>query len=208
MKLHITPGSPYARIARIVVLEKGLADKVEVVVAKTRTPGSPYYALNPSGRVPFLELDNGAAYEDSPLIAYYLDTLDGKPTLHPENGRAGLEMRRIEAMARSMLDGLAVWGREIIYRPEEMRSKTTLEHEAARALRMADAFEKEMSNPVLTGPLNMAQITLGCALNWRGAPKLCGQEWRATRPKLAAWADKIAARPSFAATVPPPPEPH
>jgi len=82
------------------------------------------------------------------------------------------------------------------------------EHEAARALRMADAFEREMSNPVLTGPLNMAQITLGCALNWRGAPKLCGQEWRASRPKLAAWADKIAARPSFAKTAPPPPEPH
>lgn len=34
MKLYITPGSPYARMARIVVLEKGLQDRVETIVAK------------------------------------------------------------------------------------------------------------------------------------------------------------------------------
>jgi hypothetical protein len=33
MKLYITPGSPYARVARIVVLEKGLQDRVEVIPA-------------------------------------------------------------------------------------------------------------------------------------------------------------------------------
>ncbi len=208
MKLHITPGSPYARMARIVIIEKGLEDRVEVVLAKTRTPDSPYYMINPSGRVPFLERDDGPGYEDSPLICLYLDGLGGKPTLHPADGPAGMEMRRIEAMARSMLDGLSVWGREIIYRPEGMRSEMIMAHEAARAMRLADAFEREMANPVLTGPLNIAQITLGCAVNGPGAPRLCGQDWRATHPKLAAWAEKIAARPSFAATKPPPPKPH
>lgn len=208
MKLHITPGSPYARMARIVIIEKGLEDRVEVVLAKTRTPDSPYYMINPSGRVPFLERDDGPGYEDSPLICLYLDGLGGKPALHPADGPAGMEMRRIEAMARSMLDGLSVWGREIIYRPEGMRSEMIMAHEAARAMRLADAFEREMANPVLTGPLNIAQITLGCAVNGPGAPRLCGQDWRATHPKLAAWAEKIAARPSFAATKPPPPKPH
>lgn len=208
MKLHITPGSPYARMARIVIIEKGLESRVEVVLAKTRTPDSPYYAINPSGRVPFLERDDGPGYEDSPLICLYLDGLDGKPTLHPADGPAGMEMRRLEAMARSMLDGLSVWGREILYRPEGMRSEMIMAHEAARAIRLADAFEQEMANPVLTGPLNIAQITLGCAVNGPGAPRLCGQDWRATHPKLAAWAEKIAARPSFTATVPPPPKAH
>lgn len=208
MKLHITPGSPYARMARIVIIEKGLEDRVEIVQAKTRTPDSPYYAINPSGRVPYLELGGGKGYEDSPLICLYLDRIEGAPTLHPGDGPDGLEMRRLEAMARSMVDGLSVWGREIIYRPEEMRSQRIMEHKAARALRMAVAFDQELANPVLTGPLNIAQITLGCALNGPGAPKLCGQEWRAARPKLAAWAEAIARRPSFAATVPPPPKAH
>ena len=36
MKLYITPGSPYARMARIVVLEKGLESRVETIAAKTR----------------------------------------------------------------------------------------------------------------------------------------------------------------------------
>ena len=33
MKLYITPGSPYARMARIVVLEKGLESRVETLAA-------------------------------------------------------------------------------------------------------------------------------------------------------------------------------
>jgi hypothetical protein len=43
MKLYVTRGSPYARLARIVVVEKGLEDRVETIEAKTRTAGSPYY---------------------------------------------------------------------------------------------------------------------------------------------------------------------
>ena len=45
MKLYITPGSPYARIARVVVLEKGLASRVEIIAvrpsfAATAPPGA------------------------------------------------------------------------------------------------------------------------------------------------------------------------
>ena len=43
MKLYVTPLSPYARFARIVVIEKGLEDRVSVVHARTRVAGSPYY---------------------------------------------------------------------------------------------------------------------------------------------------------------------
>jgi hypothetical protein len=37
MKLYITPGSPYARIAP----KKGLENRVEIVTAQTRTMDSP-----------------------------------------------------------------------------------------------------------------------------------------------------------------------
>ena len=47
MKLYITPGSPYARMARIMVLEKLLEDRVEIVPALTRSIDSPYYTLTP-----------------------------------------------------------------------------------------------------------------------------------------------------------------
>ena len=54
MKLYVTFGSPYARLARIMVIEKNLEERVEIIEAKTRTPGSPFYQINPSGRVPYL----------------------------------------------------------------------------------------------------------------------------------------------------------
>jgi glutathione S-transferase len=37
MKLYVTYGSPYARLARIIVIEKALEDRVEVIEAKTNT---------------------------------------------------------------------------------------------------------------------------------------------------------------------------
>src|SRR6516164_11036418 len=130
MKLYVTYTSPYARLARIVVAEKALHNRVEIIEARTRTPGSPYYLINPSGRVPYLVDDAGVGMEDSQLICAYLDNLDGNPRFH---GLAfeGWEYRRLEAVARSMCDGISVWAREMS-RPANERSPTVLAHEVAR----------------------------------------------------------------------------
>lgn len=199
MKLYITPGSPYARMARIVTLEKGLGDRVEIIAAKTRAPDSPYYDVNPSGRVPYLLRDDGVGLEESALICAYLDHLNGAPAFDPTDGEPW-EARRLEALARSMLDGLSVWGREIL-RPENERSPGVIRHETDRARRMADLWEGEIDHPLVRGPLNMIQITLACALGLEARNP--GFRWRPGRPKLSAWFDRIAARPSFTATAPP-----
>lgn len=204
MKLYITEGSPYARIVRVVIIEKKLESRIEIIRAQTRTAGSPYYQINPSGRVPYLVRDDGVALEESQLISAYLDQLDGKPMFTLPAGEQGWEARRLEALARSMADGLAVWSRENARAVNE-RSPTTIKHETARAARMADVWEKEISHPwmqcSLQGPINMAQITLACALGMEARnPQL---NWRAGRPKLVSWFDAVAARPSFAATAAP-----
>jgi glutathione S-transferase len=200
VKLYITPGSPYARMARIVVLEKGLENRVETMVAKTRTPDSPYYAVNPSGRVPYLLCDDGVGLEESALVCAYLDHLDGKPALHPPRDGESWGALRLEALARSMLDGLSVWGREIL-RPESERSPGVIRHEADRARRMAGVWEREIDHPLMRGALNMIQITLACALGLEARnPEF---RWRTGRPKLSEWFDRVAERPSFTATAPP-----
>jgi glutathione S-transferase len=200
MKLYITPGSPYARMARVVALEKALGSRVEIIAAKTRVADSPYYGINPSGRVPYLERDDGVGLEESALICAYLDHLDGDPVFDPPVGDRGLEARRLEALARSMLDGLSVWGREIL-RPENERSPGVIRHEKDRARRMADLWESEIDRPLMRGPLNMAQLTLACALGLEARNP--GFRWRPGHRKLCKWFDEIAARPSFAATAPP-----
>ena len=200
MKLYITPGSPYARMARIVVLEKKLESRVEIVFAKTRAAGSPYYAINPSGRVPYLVRDDGVGMEESALICDYLDRLDGRPAFDLASGGAGLEVRRLEALARSLLDGLAVWGRERA-RPSGERSPGVIAHETERARRMVDLWEKEIGHAHMRGALNMAQLTLACGLGFEA--RIADFRWRDGRPQLTGWFDRLAARPSFAATAPP-----
>jgi glutathione S-transferase len=197
MKLYVTFTSPYARLARILVAEKGLGTRVEIIEAKTRTAGSPFYGINPSGRVPYLVDDAGVGMEDSQVICAYLDGLDGKPRLHPSVSDGDWNHRRLEARARSLCDGIAVWAREM-GRPESERSPTTLAHEAARAQRMADFFETAVAHPVLQGAPNMAQLVLVVAINFARTRGL--GDLTASRPRLAAWLARVSALPSLRAT--------
>lgn len=196
MKLYVTLTSPFARVARVVVIEKGLQNRVEVIEAKTRTAGSPYYAINPSGRVPYLVTDDGVAFEDSHVISAYLDNLDGKPLLRPAQDPAW-EYARVEASARSMTDGISVWGREM-RRPENERSPTVLAHEVARAGRMADLFEDRVQHPLMNGPVNVAQLLLTSGLDYGANSGFKGLT--DGRPRLTAWHRRIQELPSMIAT--------
>jgi glutathione S-transferase len=197
MKLYITYGSPYARLARIVVLEKGLENRVEVLEAKTRTPDSPYYRVNPSGRVPFLVDDAGIGMEDSQLICAYLDGLDGKPRLHDPLHESDWAYRRLEASARSLCEGICVWVRQMNL-PERERSPSVLAHETARSQRMADFFEARMSDPALQGALSMAHLILAVSLD--AARKRGPGDLTNARPQLAAWMHRMSDLPAMRAT--------
>ena len=96
LKLYVTQNSPYARLARIIVLEKGLEDKVKQIVAQTRSINSPYYKINPSGRVPCLILADGVRLEESQLVCSYLDNLDNAPQFEAPKGDNGFHVRRLE----------------------------------------------------------------------------------------------------------------
>lgn len=199
MRLYYTKTSPYARVVRMLVIEKGLSDRVEAIEAKTRTPGSPYYQLNPSGRVPFLDTGTGLALEDSLLIAQYLDTLGGEPRLTLPLAHQNWAYGRLETYTRSFVDGLAVHIREM-RRPETERSPTILQHEKDRALRLADFWEREIGHPLMQGPLNMAQMLLIAGLDHDGAKRIADLE--GGRPRLAAWAGRMRLRESVRATGP------
>ncbi|PHY06761.1 MAG: hypothetical protein CK528_06730 [Alcaligenaceae bacterium] len=199
MRLYISPNSPYARIVRILVIEKKLSEKVEVILAKTRMTDSPYYQINPSGRVPHLVCDHGLALEDSALICSYLDHLEGQPSFALAAGEPGFEARRLEALVRSTLDGLAVLGREKGRRVNEQSPKIVL-HEMDRAKRLLNLWEQQINHPLFQGPLNMVQIVFGCTLGY--ADLIPEFSWRSTHPKLNSWFEALSARPSFLETKP------
>ncbi len=200
MELYVTPTSPYARLAMIARLEKGL-DDIALVWTRTRVPDDPMLAFNPSGRIPFLRLADGAGYEDTDVIVEYLDSLAPPRRFAPPGGSAYWPFRRFQAMARSMLDGVSLWARELL-RPDGERSDSIIGHEARRAARLAGAFETEIGAPALDGPLNTAQMLLFCALDLER--RVPGFDWRSGRPGLVAWHGRVSALPSVAGSLPPP----
>jgi glutathione S-transferase len=137
--------------------------------------------------------------EESALICEYLDHIDGKPAFDLPAGAQRWEARRLEALARSMMDGVAVWLREV-RRPQNEQSPTIVQHEADRAARFADLWEREIAQPLMQGSLNLPQITLACVFGLE--PRLSTFRSRARHPKLSEWLDRTNARPSLAATAP------
>ena len=200
MKLYVAFTSPYARLARILVLEKALEDRVEIIAAKTRAADSPYYQINPSGRVPYLIDDSSVGMEDSQLICAYLDSLDGKPRFHDPRRQTDWAYQRLEFAARNMCEGICVWLREMA-RPAGERSPTALAHEVARAQRMADEFERRIADPLMHEGSNMAQLILAVALD--AARKRGFGDLTTGRPQLTAWMRSMSDRPSMQRTAPP-----
>ena len=200
MKLYGTLTSPYARLTRIVLLEKGLGDKVELIWTKTRVADDPILAVHPSGRVPVLILEDGTVLEDTPVIVDYLDALAPPARFAHSADRQDWRYRGMEATARAMIDGLSVWSREVV-RPAGERSPGIIAHETRRAYRLADHFEALTNDPLLTGPLTMAQIYLFGALDVER--RLPAFKWREGRANLVAWHARIAAHPSVSGSAPP-----
>jgi glutathione S-transferase len=200
MKLYVTFTSPYARLARILVLEKALEERVEIIAAKTRVADSPYYQINPSGRVPYLIDDSGAGMEDSQLICAYLDGLDGKPLFHDSVRQTDWAYQRLEFAARNMCEGVCVWIREMA-RPASERSPTVLAHEVARAQRMADVFEERVDHPPMQGAPSMAHLILAVSIDV--AAKRGFGDLTTGRRQLAAWMRSMSGLPSMQRTAPP-----
>ena len=87
MKLYYSPGTS-SLSPHIALREAGLA--FEPVLASIKThklpDGSDYYAINPLGYVPMLELDDGTRLREGPAIVQYVADLVPVKNLAPANG--------------------------------------------------------------------------------------------------------------------------
>jgi glutathione S-transferase len=113
MKIHDMPGFPNPLRVRIVLAEKGLFDKVEFV--KVDLPAAEhkqaaFLAINQTGTVPVLELDDGTYISECTAITEYLDNLDGHPTL---TGVTPLEKATIHMMQKraesELIDAIGIY---------------------------------------------------------------------------------------------------
>ena len=89
MKLYYAPGA-CSLSPHIVAAEAGLAldlEKVDLRVHKTES-GADFYAINPKGYVPALQLDDGEILTEGPAIVQYLADRNPGSGLIPAQGTA------------------------------------------------------------------------------------------------------------------------
>lgn len=202
MQLIYAKPSPYSRKVRVVIIEKGLAGRIEDVLASPMEDPAALLDANPLGKVPALRLDDGRCLYDSWVICEYLDSLTPTPRLIPD-GDARFDVLRRCALADGVLDA-AVTARLELLRPEDHRWAPWTDRQRRAIARGLAAMEQDLASlgPAPTSPLTLAHVEFAVALEYLDF-RFPDIAWRDAHPALAAWLAEFSQRPSMRATVPP-----
>lgn len=201
LKLYASPASSFARKIRVMLIEKDVAH--EVVMMNVWEPND-YQSVNPIGKVPALELDDGRVLINSPLIADYVDGRYPAPRFIPADPDGRLEVRRWEAVADGMMDAVAVTLYENRFHDEATRSAAYL----ARLRGKIDAGLSRLEGLLgdrawLVGDsMSLADLAISCHIGFLSVrmPHLFPQE---RYPNLARLWKTMESRDSMIRTVPP-----
>jgi len=105
MRLYVDANfaSPYALVAFVSVIEKGLDFEIETLDLAAHANHDPYFAKTSiTRRVPTL-IDDGFALSESSAICEYLDETFAGTRLYPTDPRSRARARQIQAWVRSDL---------------------------------------------------------------------------------------------------------
>lgn len=190
MKLYYSPGA-CSLSPHIVLREAGIA--FEPVLAPTKThqlpDGSDYYAINPLGYVPLLELDDGTRLREGPAIVQYLADQAPTKNLAPANGT--LPRYRLQ-------EWLTFIGTEI-HKSFSPLFNPNVPEEAKKIFRTRLASRLEFVDKELDGKqyltgdhFSVADAYLFTVTNWAKPMAIDLTSY----PNLLAYRDRVAARPA------------
>ena len=199
MQLFYAIPSPYARKARVMAIESGLADQIDFVTIAARpdAPDPVLQAANPLGKIPALVRDDGSTIHDSRVIARYFDAQAG--TNFYADDRLW-EVLTLESLASGIMDAAVNMIYEQRFRAAAIVSHDWLNWQWFKVESALDALRSDWADHLI-GPLCAGQMTVGCALGYldfRHGPR----NWRDGRPDLARWSEEFAAHPSMQMTAP------
>nr|UOU03284.1 glutathione S-transferase omega 1 [Brachionus rubens] len=99
LRLYSMVFCPYAQRARLVLAAKNIP--FEVVNIKLKVKPEWYFAINPSGQVPCLQLDDGRAIPESLVVSEYLDQVFPENKLIPSDPyKNAMQKLIIEALGK------------------------------------------------------------------------------------------------------------
>ncbi|MBS0410520.1 MAG: glutathione S-transferase N-terminal domain-containing protein [Proteobacteria bacterium] len=195
MRLYFSTTSPYVRKVRVVALELGQPLDLEPVAVHDLT-NSDYGKINPVNRIPALMTDDVGLIFDSRVICEYLDARAGGGVL-PAAGPARWAVLRRQALGDGLMDAAVPRMAERNRPPAQQNPSRLAEYERSQR-QILDALEAEVD--ALAG-LDLGVIAVACALAYQDF-RFADEPWRPTRPRLAAWYDAFAQRPSMTQTRP------
>ncbi|MCW2310125.1 glutathione S-transferase [Rhodobium gokarnense] len=203
MKLFFSQTSPFVRKVMVLAHEAGIADKIEKISAAAHPIDRDENVViqNPLGKIPTLVLDDDSVLFDSRVIAAFLDTQHEGAPLIPASGIKRFAALTLEALADGLSDAAVLVRYELTLRDEDKRNEPWLNGQMAKIDTALDELEAHWME-ILTGPMTLGQIAVGCALGYLDF-RFADINWREARPQLAAWYDAFAKRPSMEATAPP-----
>jgi glutathione S-transferase len=201
MKLYYTPTSPFVRKVLVAAHELGVAGLVETVFLRpTPTKADATLSVqNPLSKIPTLITDDGVALYDSPVICEYLGSLTAAHSLVPASGAARWKVLRTQALCDGILDASILVFYERAHRPKELWWPDWLQGQSEKALQGLDELEREAVN--FGHEPDLGQVCAGVALGWLEFRSVFG-DLRTGRPRLAAWYERFAERPSMQSTMP------
>lgn len=203
MKIHDWFDGPYPARVRIALAEKGLLSRTEFVSVNLWTgehKQPEFLAINYSGTLPVLELDDGTLIAECTAITQYLDVLDDNPVL---TGRTPVEKGLIHMMTKrteiEFLDAVSTYfhhatpglGPQVeLYQNAEWGNR--MRDKAVRGMHYFDSVLQQQ--PFVAGEhFSMADIALLGGLIFASLVKLAVPE---ECQALRAWHARMQARPS------------
>ena len=200
MKLISATPSPYARKVRIALAEKGIPFELLTEVPWNDDTSLPQH--NPLEKLPVLLPPEGEPLFQSSYILEWLERRYPEPPLLPADDDGILAAKRLEVIADGVCDAVIL----ILF--ERMRPQGQVsEPWIARQARKIDGGVASLAAAVGQRPFairdrfGLADIAIGSVLGYLGV-RYAEKNWQGEFPDLAAYAEGLFARPSFAASVP------
>ena len=201
------PGSPFVRAVQIAMQEKGAPWRM-AALQPGETKGEAHLKRHPWGRMPAVEHDGFGLYETQAIVRYIDQVFPGAP-LQPAQAKAAARMNQVIGINDWYLfpKAVAVIGFQRIVGPALM-GLTTDEAVVAAAVPEAERCVRALDgilagNAFLAGDsFSLADVMVGPQMDFlqatpEGEALLAGTA-------LSAWLERMRARPSFEATLPPP----
>ncbi len=195
MKLYYSPGA-CSLSPHIVARELGIPIELEKADTKTKKLGNggDYWAINPKGYVPALQLDDGSLLTEGPTIVQYLADRKPEAKLAPANGT--MERYRLQEMLGYINSEIHKAYSPLFNdkTPEEVR--TERKEYLKRRYKLID--EKLAKGPYLFGEqFTVADAYLFTVTNWSKFINLDLSEYQ----NLMAFQKQVAGRPGVQAAL-------